>query len=263
MFDFKGFFEKHPKLYTVPTVKVQLIKVEGQITSVNIVTPRLVLSSLQSGEEKQFLFKLLTHSELTPLYGSGKPYTHEQAEAAVELYSNRWQQNNPLSCFIVSLASEPYSMIGYSAIGYSKSDHTCGELSYLYGMPDEQVPTQIWNRGYASEATWAHVNSYVPELIQSDEVNMTHYFYDEAKHHPLKGVMATARADNPASVSVLLKSGLDLVNQSPPQPVRGWPGDRYSFFTSTDAIKVMKHTASGSEAAPAIEKHLFNAWSRR
>jgi RimJ/RimL family protein N-acetyltransferase len=215
---FENFIKKYEKKpYTVEGVTIQFEHEGENELHAYIDTPRLELASTQL-KDKDFYNCLCGNSTTMELYGTGNPWTPEYVTKRITEWLKLWQADIPFSSFVATLKESPDGKpVGHIALDYDQDTPVnTAEISYIF----DNYEDKIWGQGYASEAVWAVVNPY------SDEINKKPYL---CRGQPYTGVYGTARPDNPRSVTVLLKSGLDI-KQKDGIPISTQWGKRLTFF---------------------------------
>lgn len=229
------FFSKYnDKPYIVNEVSVKF-EFEGENNlNVFITTPNLELESTKSTDFNSYL-KMRGNQDVIKLYGHGNIWNKPYTENRIKDWENLWQNNIPFSGFTVFPKDNNENFLGHVALD---SDETtpegAAEISYIFD-------NKFWGKEVSSEAVWSVVNSY------SDEILKRKYFCQDK---PYSGIYATARPDNPASIVVLWKSGLDILQQDGKSISTKW-GERFTFFKKITDSPLAKSTA---ELLPNVNK---------
>ena len=160
---------------------------------VTIDTQRLHMRSLKSSEEDRNSYvALFSDPEVMGKYATGKPKTKEETETRIkETWVKRWHENDPYSALAV-FKKDTAEFIGHVVIGHG-DEAGQAELAYLFNKDH-------WRQGYGTEAVTAVVKEYAPATVAEG------YTLDGS---PLETITATARPDNPASIKILEKLGMD------------------------------------------------------
>ena len=169
-----------------------------------------------SAQDFEVYQAMVGNADAMQLYGLGAAWTPAYTLQRLNAWQQLWATNNPYSGF--KLYNKDGVFVGHAAYDYDDSaPPACAEISYI-------VDKRHWHHGYASEATSALVNHYSQRLISDGYL---------CRGETLAGSYATARPDNPASLAVLLKAGMQLQQQDL-QPINTQWGQRFTFFKATD-----------------------------
>lgn len=223
----KEFFSKYPsKPYIVNNVSINF-EYEGEhALNVFISTPHLELEATNPKHNNSYL-QMCRKPKVMELYALGKPWDAEFTKDRIKRWENLWNDNIPFSSFAVFAKQDSENFLGHVALDYDEcTPKGTAEISYIFD-------NKFWGRGYSSEAVWSVVNSY------SEEISKKNYL---CQGKPYTSVYATARPDNPASIVVLWKAGLDIQQQDGKSIKTKW-GERYSFFRSFADTPLLNSTA--------------------
>jgi len=165
--------------------------------SVTIDTERCHIRSVEAKEEEYDRYAALFGSkEVMEKFAAGETKTLEEMKERVSnFWAQRWYQHNPYSGLAV------FKRDTDEFLGHIVLDH-CGapgrsELSYLFHHA-------YWGKGYGSESVTAVVKEYAPATVTEG------YLLDKK---PLDMICATVRQDNPASIRILQKVGMQLIEK--------------------------------------------------
>jgi len=215
------FFKKYSQnIYNVPNVNVSFDWEDENQKSAYITTPNLELIPSHY-EDFQFYRDLTGNKENMRSCATGEPWENELSDEWLNAWAARWDKKNPFSSFTVNLKDEDIK-IGHVSFGTdidkSSAPNNATEISYIFD-------TKFHGNGYASEAVWSVTNTYADTLYANK------YLCDG---YEFNGIHARVRPDNPASIVVLLKSGVDICS---PDPIDTHWGKRYNFFKNLSNSK--------------------------
>lgn len=160
---------------------------------VTIDTKRLHIRSIESTQEDvDRITSLLGDAEVMEKYHIGLPPPADKSRARIAKWLERWQHNNPYSALAV-FGNETDEFLGVVVLGLNGTPGE-SQLSYLFHP-------RYWNQGYGTEA--------VSSLLEYATATIEEGHTLDGK--PLEKVVATSRVDNPASLRILEKVGMQRV----------------------------------------------------
>lgn len=177
--------------------------------NVTIKTERLTLESTNPFQLGYYKKLFSSHENMLKVI-DGNPWSESRILERHTHWVTQWNSDNPFSSLVI-LKNDTDEFIGHVLL--DESD-VCGsaELGYVFDK-------KFWGQGYGKEAVPVIVQEYVPELIKRDY---------KLSGEKLTRIEATARPDNPASINLLIASGLKKFSEK-----IKWGYIRHSFFVST------------------------------
>lgn len=164
--------------------------------SVTIDTERLRLHSIEATDEEVDRSAVLYGSrEVMAKFATGETRSRDDVIKRIkDVWARRWHEGDPYSAFSV-FKKDTGEFLGHVVLGHSAPG--ISEIAYLFQRAH-------WGKGYGSEAVQAIVRDYALATVRAG------YLLDGK---PLEKIVATARPDNPASVRILQKAGMELVSE--------------------------------------------------
>ncbi len=135
--------------------------------------------------------RLFSDPAVMKSFGTGETYPFQKSVRRVEAHAKRWKEEYPFSGF-VAVSKQTHKLVGFVACGNSQRAN-CAEIIYL-------VPSNQWRKGWGTELVQAIVQEYLPSLYRKGAPIRSGKTFEL---HPLLGIEATARTDNPASIKIL------------------------------------------------------------
>lgn len=200
---------------SLPFTSIQFIT-DAQGLHVTIETDRLYMRSVRS-EKKDYeqYASLFGDSKVMAKFSFGQPLLPKEIRSRIDnIWAKRWLKNDPFSAFAV-FKKDTGKFVGHVILGHGDAPGIA-ELAYLF-TPSE------WGKGYGSEASAAIVNKYALATISKG------YLIDGS---PLTKIIATARPDNPASIRILEKLGMHLI-----QKVEKFGSDRNLYSINIEELR--------------------------
>lgn len=158
-------------------------------------TERLHLQSVQSNERNYNCYAALFGDPIVmSKFASGQTRSREEMVTRIdEVWTKRWEQKDPYSGFAVFEQTSD-AFLGHVMLGHGDEPGEA-EVAYLF------MKTH-WGKGVGTEAVTAVVKDYAPATVAEG------YLLDGK---PLEKIRATSRQDNPASMKLLSKLGMQKV----------------------------------------------------
>lgn len=177
--------------------EVNFFKSENNGLTVTIDTKRLHIRSVEASEEDINNYgQLFGDQDVMGKYATGETKTKEAIAVRIkDSWAKRWAQNDPYSGLAV-FKNNSNEFIGHVVIGHG-DDPGQSELAYLFKK-------NYWNQGFGTEAVNSVVKEFAPATIKEG-------YFLEGK--TLEKITATARPDNPASVKILEKLGMQKIGE--------------------------------------------------
>ena len=170
---------------------------DDRALTVRIDTERLWLRSVQATEEDYGDYvSLYGDPEVMSKFATGDTKPRASVEARInDTWARRWRENDPYSSLAV-FKNDSDEFLGHVVIGHGDAPGE-SELAYLFMK-------KHWGNGFGTEAVTAVVKEYAPATVKEG-------YTLEGK--ALEVIMATARPDNPYSVKILEKLGMDKTGE--------------------------------------------------
>jgi RimJ/RimL family protein N-acetyltransferase len=124
-------------------------------------------------------------------FGTGAVKDYKFVENKVNIWVDRWEKNDPFSTFTITKRDND-SFVGMVTLEASTEREGAAELFYL-------IDDQYWGQGMAKEAVVSVTKDYATALRNN---------WYEVNGKPFTHIVATARPDNKASVSILNSVGM-------------------------------------------------------
>jgi [ribosomal protein S5]-alanine N-acetyltransferase len=159
---------------------------------VEMTTARLQFRSIQE-EDVEHCIKLFGDSQVMLTYCEGVARSAEKVKAYVKVRSQRWQNNNPLSSFVVFL-KETQEFVGHTDFDETDQDSAV-ELGYIL-LKEHQ------GKGYGPEIAEAMMKGYLPAVIANKY---------QVKNKPITQAIAVVLESNVKSIHILEKLGMKYV----------------------------------------------------
>ena len=190
--------------------------------SVTVRTDRLRIKSVENSKKYHLWYASLFGSQnVMAKYATGRTRTPERMKTHIKNWVERWRKGDPYSALAIFDKSRHF--IGHIML---KHGEEAGQAELVYILREE-----CWGQGYGSEAAAAVIRSFAPAIIGVGYIT-----------GPLRTITATARPDNPASVKILRKVGMQEGGT-----VEKFGGTRICF--SIDVTKLMAGRALLETAA--------------
>lgn len=159
---------------------------------VTIDTKRLHIRSIQPTETEYGNYaSLFGDQKVMEKFATGQTKTKEEIRKIHDIWIKRWHEGDPYSGFTV-FKKDTNDFLGHVCLGHRGPGEA--EIGYLFHRA-------YWGKGYGSEAVTAIVKEYAPATVQEGYV---------LKGKVLKKINATTRPDNPASIRILEKVGMNF-----------------------------------------------------
>ncbi len=181
--------------------------------NVSIKTERLMMESTLSTHLCDYK-KLFMNPENMLKVMDGNPWGEDKICEQHKQWVARWDTDNPFSSLFI-FKNDTDEMVGHVLLG-DGDQPGFAELAYVFDK-------KFWGQGYGKEVIPIIVQEYVPELVDRDYKLIGEKF---------KRIEATARPDNPASISLLKAAGLKKFSEKPK-----WGHPRHFFFVNTIDLK--------------------------
>ena len=173
---------------------IAFCKNEKRELSVKILTPRMLIKSVESKEKEYDNYAALFGDKaVMDKFSTGQTKTREEMQKRIDsVWVKRWKARDPYAGLSV-FNRQTGDFMGHIVLGHSDQAGE-SEMAYL-------LHQRYWNQGYGSEAVMTLVKEYVPLAIKKGY---------SLGGKPLKRIVATVRPDNPASCRILQKVGMQL-----------------------------------------------------
>jgi RimJ/RimL family protein N-acetyltransferase len=180
---------------------------------IELETDRLFVRAIQTEDtpnyqrvwsDKETMLKYSDNEGQIKALGEEKWAENQQAAIAkrIDLLVKRWKEKDPFSAFAV-FKKDTDEFVGHVVVGHGDNP---GEASLAY-----VIYKPYWNQGFGTEAVEAVVKKIFPALKKIHEEIYQKPL--EVEGAPFTELTATARLDNPYSIKILQKMGMQYVEE--------------------------------------------------